>query len=141
MIFDGGKDEIIDDEDAEFYKHLVDITYAKGTFSNYKGYKTIHVIITRIDIFERRINEKYKNLSECERSNILNTSKDLKIEHIIEAIGILRSNIYFIENYHSGLDHNTIDVDHQALKILTDILNASEQYMFLYLNNNASCFC
>lgn len=104
------------------------------------GYKNIYVVITRIDIFEKQINEKYKSLNESERNNILNTSKDLKIEKIIEILGIQRSNIYFVENYHSNMDLNLVDIDHQALKILSDLLNACEQYILFYLNYNASCF-
>jgi len=51
LVFDGSIDDIIDSNDEKFYKDLVDISLKKG-------YNSVHVILTRIDIFERQINEK-----------------------------------------------------------------------------------
>jgi hypothetical protein len=62
FIFDGSKADIIDKEDEKFYRDLIDISFKKGIFWDKLGYQNIHVILTRIDLFERNISEKNKKL-------------------------------------------------------------------------------
>ena len=69
---------------------------------------------------------------------MINILKDQKIEKIIQILGLKRSNIHFIENYHSSEVQNIIEIDYHALKTLTDILNLSEQYQLSYFNKNYS---
>jgi hypothetical protein len=71
--------------------------------------------------------------------NMINLIKDQKIEKIIHVLGLKRSNIHFIENYHSNEDDNIIEIDYHALKTLTDIINLSEQFQLSYFNRNYSC--
>lgn len=75
-----------------------------------------------------------------ERSSILNNLKDQKIERVIDILGVKRSSVHFIENYHSDFDDNVIEIDYHALKTLGDLINLSEQFILLYLNKNATCF-
>ncbi len=96
--------------------------------------------MTRIDVFEKQIYEKYKNLSLSERTSILNNLKDQKIERVIDILGVKRSHVHFIENYHSDIDENLIEIDYHALKTLNDLINLCEQYILMYLNKNATCF-
>jgi GTPase SAR1 family protein len=133
FVFDGSSDEVIQKEDETFYKELVNI-------SKRKGYENIHIILTRIDIFEKLINERNKSLPSSERSSKVNTLKDEKIEKVIDVLGVHRSNIHFIENYHSEIKENSYEIDYSLLKTMCDIINACELYILYYMNKNESCF-
>lgn len=71
---------------------------------------------------------------------MLNSLKDQKIERVIDILGVKRSDVHFIENYHSDMNENNIEIDYQALKTIGDLINMAEQFILLYLNKNASCF-
>ena len=134
FVFDGNNDEVIPEEDIYFYKDLVN-------FSKNKGYQDIHVVLTRIDIFEKMVNKRYKNLNKSERNVKLNILKDQKIEKVIETLNVNRSNIHFIENYHDdNQKENNLEIDYHILKALLDILNSSELYMLYYMNQRQTCF-
>ena len=134
FVFDGSTDEVIPQEDIYFYKDLVN-------FSKNKGYQDIHIVLTRIDIFEKMVNKRYKNLPKSERNIKLNILKDQKIEKVIEILNINRSNIHFIENYHDdNQKENNLEIDYHILKALLDILNSSELYMLYYMNQRQTCF-
>ena len=100
----------------------------------------MHVILTRIDIFEKQIYEKFKNIQYSERNTILNRLKDQKIERVIDVLGVKRSDVHFIENYHNDVNQNEVEIDYQALKTIGDLLNLAEQFILSYLNRNSSCF-
>ena len=134
FVFDGSTDNVIQEEDVHFYKDLVN-------FSKNKGYQDIHIILTRIDVFEKMVNKRYKNLPVSERNVQLNMLKDEKIEKVIETLNVNRSNIHFIENYHGENQRdNNLEIDYHILKTLVDILNSSESYMLYYMNQRQTCF-
>ncbi len=138
FVFDGSIDNVIQEEDIFFYKDLVN-------FSKNKGYQDIHVVLTRIDLFEKMVNKRYKNLPKSERNIKLNLLKDEKIEKVIETLNVNRSNIHFLENYHGDGDsdnqqENNLEIDYHILKALVDILNSSESYMLYYMNQKQTCF-
>ena len=136
FVFDGSTDEVINKEDEVFYKDLVNI-------SKKKGYETVHVILTRIDVFEKFVSQRNKNLSVSDRSSRISTLKDEKIEKVIEKLGISRSNIHFIENYHddeSNFKENSFEIDFHLLKTMGDIINACEMFILYYMSKNESCF-
>ena len=134
FVFDGSSDEVIQKEDERFYKDLVN-------FSKNKGYQEIHIVLTRIDVFEKMINERYSNLQTSDRIAKLNALKDIKIEKVIEVLNVNRSNIHFIENYHSEkISSNSSEIDYHILKTMIDVLNSSEIFMLYYMNMRQSCF-
>ena len=134
FVFDGSSDEVIQKEDENFYKELVNI-------SKKKGYDNIHIILTRIDIFEKLINDRNKFLPFSERSSKVSNLKDEKIEKVIEVLGVNRSNIHFIENYHSDdIKENSFEIDYSLLKTMFDIINSCELFIMYYINKNESCF-
>lgn len=134
FVFDGSKDEAIEKEDECFYKELIRIIKRKG-------YLNVHVILTRIDLFEKYINENYMKIPSTERSTKVNTLKDEKIEKITEILGVNRSNVHFIENYHSeNKKANSIEIDYQLLKTMNDIITSGELFIMNYLNKNETCF-
>jgi hypothetical protein len=101
---------------------------------------SVHVILTRIDVFEKQSFDKNKNSGMSERTAITNTLKDKKIERVIDILGVKRSNVHFIENYHENSEENNIDIDYHALKTLQDMINQSEQFILNHLSRNATCF-
>ena len=147
FVFDGSTDEVINKEDEMFYKDLVNI-------SKKKGYESVHVILTRIDVFEKFVSQRNKNLSISDRSSRISTLKDEKIEKVIEKLGISRSNIHFIENYHDDdnnnningnnnnfyVKENSLEIDFHLLKTMSDIINACEMFILYYMSKNESCF-
>lgn len=146
FVFDGSSDEVIQSEDAKFYKDLVN-------FSKNKGYQEIHVVMTRIDIFEQNINKRFKHLPKNERISKLNLMKDEKIEKVIDILGVNRANIHFIENYHDEKEEeendinninnenikNNLEIDYHILKTLFDIINSSELFISYYINLKRTC--
>jgi hypothetical protein len=103
------------------------------------GYSSVHIILTRIDLFEKLIFEKYNNLTNSERISLLNNLKDQKIERVIDVLGVKRSQVHFIENYHSQNEENLIEIDYHALKTLGDLINLCEQFILNYLNKSVTC--
>ena len=156
FVFDGSTDEVINKEDEVFYKDLVNISKKKG-YDN-----SVHVILTRIDIFEKFVSQRNKNLSVSDRSSRVSTLKDEKIEKVIEKLGISRTNIHFIENYHDEGDNNngnnngmgngsnnvnngsnkenSYEIDFYLLKTMSEIINACEMFILYYMSKNESCF-
>ena len=47
-----------------------------------KGYKDIHVVLSKVDEFEKNIWEKFKYLPENEIFSKINSLKDIKIEKL-----------------------------------------------------------
>ena len=98
------------------------------------------MILTRVDILEKNVHERNKKLDVSDRQNLVHSIKDQKIEKVIEILGVKRSNIHFIENYHSNIEENIVEIDYHALKTLNEIINTSEQFLLYYFNKNATCF-
>ena len=88
-----------------------------------------------LTLLEKYINENYMKIPSTERSTKVNTLKDEKIEKITEILGVNRSNVHFIENYHSeNKKANSIEIDYQLLKTMNDIITSGELFIMNYLN-------
>lgn len=134
FVFDGNTDEIIQSEDIKFYKDLVNI-------SKSKGYKDVHVILSRVDEFEKNILLRNQNLLESEMHTKLNKMKDIKIEKVISILGVNRSNVHFIENYHlDNQNSNSTEIDYHVLKTMNDMLNTSELFILEKMTKKFNCF-
>ena len=134
FVFDGNIDEIIPIEDIKFYQDLVNL-------SKNKGYKEVHVILSKADEFEKNILERNKDLSEPEIHIKLNKMKDIKIEKVISILGVNRSNVHFIENYHLEEQNlNSTEIDYNVLKTMIDMLNTSELFILDKMNKKFNCF-
>ena len=107
-----------------------------------KGYSNIQIVLTRIDVFENKFLERNKNISQSEKNMKLNKSKDIQIERVIQSLGVNRSNVHFLENYHiEGQEKNSVEIDYHILKTMIDILNSAEMYMISYMAQKETCFC
>ena len=135
FFFDGSTDEVVQSEDNKFYKELVYL-------SKRKGYNNIQIILSRIDVFENKFYERNKNISQSEKNIKLNKSKDIQIERVIQALGVNRSNIHFLENYHNeGQINNSVEIDYHILRTMMDILNSAEIFIMSYMAQKETCFC
>jgi len=135
FIFDGSSDEVVQGEDEKFYKELI-------VLCKRKGYNNVHIILTRIDVFEKNILDRNKRLTQTERNTKLNKLKDEQIEKVILALGVNRSNIHFLENYHvEGQEKNSVEIDYHILKTMMDILYSAEVFIMTYMNQRQTCFC
>ena len=135
FIFDGSSDEIVQEEDEKFYKELI-------ILCKRKGYSNVQIILTRIDVFEKNVFDRNKNISQIEKNTKLNKLKDEQIEKVIQTLGVTRSNIHFLENYHlEGQENNSIEIDYHILKTMNDILNSAELFTMSYINKRETCFC
>jgi predicted AAA+ superfamily ATPase len=134
FVFDGSTEEIVQSEDINFYKDLVNI-------SKSKGYKDVHVILSKVDEFEKNILLRNQNLPESEIHTKLNKMKDIKIEKVISILGVNRSNVHFIENYHlDNQNSNSTEIDYNVLKTLNDLLNTSEIFILEKMTKKFNCF-
>ena len=135
FFFDGSTDEVVQSEDNKFYKELVYL-------SKRKGYNNIQIVLSRIDVFENKFYSRNKNISNSEKNIKLNKSKDIQIERVIQALGVNRSNIHFLENYHNeGQINNSLDIDYHILRTLMDILYSAEIFIMSYMAQKETCFC
>ena len=135
FFFDGSTDEVVQSEDAKFYKELVYLCKRKG-------YNNIQIVLSRIDVFENKFYGRNKNISQSEINMKLNKSKDIQIERVIQALGVSRSNIHFLENYHvEGQINNSVEIDYHILKTMMDILNSAEMFIMSYMAQKETCFC
>ena len=135
FIFDGSSDEIVQEEDEKFYKELINLCKRKG-------YSNVQVVLTRIDVFEKNVFDRNKNISQSEKKTKLKKLKDEQIEKVIQSLGVNRSNIHFLENYHlEEQEKNSVEIDYYILKTLIDILNSAELFMMSYMAQKETCFC
>ena len=135
FFFDGSTEEVVQSEDSGFYKELVYLCKRRG-------YNNIQIVLTRIDVFENKFYERNKNISQSEKNMKLNKSKDIQIERVIQALGVNRSNVHFLENYHiEGQEKNSVEIDYHILKTMIDILNSAELFMISYMSQKETCFC
>ena len=134
FVFDGKEENILNNEELNFYKELIDI-------SKNKGYKDVHVILTRFDEFEKKILEKNLDWNEGEIHSEINKLKNIKIENVISLLGVNWSNVHFIENYHiEGQIENSPEIDYNILKTLLDIINSAELFILDKIAKVPMCY-
>ena len=134
FIFDGKRDKLVNKEDLLFYKKLIDI-------SKNKGYKDVHVVLSRFDEFEKKILENNKGYNEGEILSEINKLKNIKIENVISLLGVNWSNVHFIENYHDDEQiENNATIDYNILKTLLDIINSAELFIIEKMSRTPGCY-
>ncbi len=59
------------------------------------------------------------NQDDYEREQKMREVIDMKIESVVLKLGVPRSSVHFIENYHEDMEHsNNITIDHRVLRLL-----------------------
>ena len=129
--------EILNEEESNI-NSIPHVVY----LSKRKGYNNIQIVLSRIDVFENKFYARNKNISNSEKNIKLNKSKDIQIERVIQALGVNRSNIHFLENYHNeGQINNLLEIDYHILRTLMDILYSAEIFIMSYMAQKETCFC
>ena len=128
------KENLLNKEDLFFYKNLIDI-------SKSKGYKDVHVVLTRFDEFEKKILENNKDWNEGEIHSEINKLKNIKIEEVISLLGVNWSNVHFIENYHNEEQiENSPAIDYNIFKTILDIINSAELFILEKIAKVPMCY-
>ena len=134
FFFNGMKENLLNKEDLFFYKNLIDI-------SKSKGYKDVHVVLTRFDEFEKKILENNKDWNEGEIHSEINKLKNIKIEEVISLLGVNWSNVHFIENYHNEEQiENSPAIDYNIFKTILDIINSAELFILEKIAKVPMCY-
>lgn len=120
FVFDGSMEEIPNgDEETQFYREIIEM-------SRLKGYVYPQVVLTRIDRVERQIPE---GVDSAEAELRLRQLLDKKIEDVVLRLGVSRSSVHFIENYHSDAEARSVSVDIHALRILQQCCQRADVYL------------
>eukprot|EP00932_Pfiesteria_piscicida_P016079 SRR837773.302.p1 GENE.SRR837773.302~~SRR837773.302.p1 ORF type:complete len:250 (-),score=70.62 SRR837773.302:3-659(-) len=128
FVFDGSMEEIPDgEEETRFYREIIAMTREKG-------YMYPQVVLTRIDRVEESLRRPEDGEVDPERLELrLRQELDRKIQAVVERLGVARTSVHFIENYHSGTDKTSegrnVAVDFHALKILTQCCSHADAFV------------
>lgn len=74
-----------------------------------------------------KIKNHENNDFDCETK--LREVIDQKIESVVSKLGIPRSSVHFIENYHDKVTSDDVSIDYYALKLLNETLKQVDNYL------------
>jgi energy-coupling factor transporter ATP-binding protein EcfA2 len=128
FVFDGSLDEVPNgEEETLFYKEILSLARNKGYFYP-------QVILTHIDKVEESISENSED-GEARLREML----DLKIESIVMKLGIPRSSVHFIENYHERQREPEINIDFHVLRLLHESVQQADSFLTSQLKERSMC--
>ncbi|OMJ79625.1 hypothetical protein SteCoe_20298 [Stentor coeruleus] len=123
FIFDGSLEDIPNgDEETAFYHEILQMAKSKG-------YYYPQIVLTHIDKVEAKVREEEK----------LREVLDSKIEGVVMKLGIPRSSVHFIENYHDSQWDTDLSVDFHSLRLLHESVQQSDAYLQSQLKEKSSC--
>ena len=98
-------------------------------------------MLTCIDKVERKFLAEwdYLNLDDFEREQKLREVIDMKIESVVLKLGVPRSSVHFIENYHEEVRQGSITIDHRVLRLLHEATQQADSYLMQNLREKSSC--
>lgn len=67
---------------------------------------------------------------------------DMKIESVVLKLGVPRSSVHFIENYHDDgavLHQSNITIDHRVLRLLHEATQQADSYLMQNLREKTTC--
>eukprot|EP00930_Biecheleria_cincta_P077109 TRINITY_DN64366_c0_g1_i1.p1 TRINITY_DN64366_c0_g1~~TRINITY_DN64366_c0_g1_i1.p1 ORF type:complete len:367 (+),score=84.64 TRINITY_DN64366_c0_g1_i1:27-1127(+) len=134
FVFDGSMEEIPDgEEETRFYRDIIQMCQQKG-------YNKPQVVLTRIDRVEEALTKASGPASMADRELRLRQVLDKKIEDIVMKLGVVRTSVHFIENYHSGVglesEVRNVSVDFHALKILMQCCSHADEFVASALSSS-----
>ena len=104
FVFDGSMEKIPNGtEETQFYRNVIQLTRSKRNHSHIHPLEYMYpqIVLTRIDKVEQSLIKKYGKMDDFEREQRLRETIDIKIESVVLALGVSRSSVHFIENYHT----------------------------------------
>jgi energy-coupling factor transporter ATP-binding protein EcfA2 len=128
FVFDGSLEEIPNGpEEVQFYRDIFQLARDRGYFYP-------QVVLTRVDKVEEIVDRSSEEGEQRMRELL-----DLKIESVVMKLGIPRSSVHFIENYHEGSRRQDLEVDFHALRLLHEAVQQSDSYLQSQLREKKSC--
>ena len=123
FVFDGSLEDIPNgEEETEFYHQILQMARNKGYFYP-------QIVLTHIDKVEAKVREEEK----------LREVLDTKIEGVVMKLGIPRSSVHFVENYHDSQWESDLSVDFHSLRLLHESTQQGEAYLQSQLREKSSC--
>lgn len=123
FIFDGSLEDIPNgEEETTFYREILQMARVKGYFYP-------QIVLTHIDRVEASIREEEK----------LREILDAKIEGVVMKLGIPRSSVHFIENYHESQVDSDLSVDFHSLRLLHESVQQGDAFLQSQLKEKYSC--
>ena len=105
FVFDGSMEQIPNGhEETQFYRNVIQMARLKSMLqmSNNLEYVYPQIVLTRIDKVEQALIKMYGKMDDFEKERRLREIIDIKIEGVVLALGVSRSSVHFIENYHTN---------------------------------------
>ena len=123
FVFDGSLEDIPNgDEETAFYHEILQMARNKGYFYP-------QIVLTHIDKVEAQIREEEK----------LREVLDAKIEGVVMKLGIPRSSVHFVENYHDSQWDSDLSVDFHSLRLLHESVQQGEAFLQSQLREKSTC--
>lgn len=133
FVFDGSMEHIPNGpEETKFYRDVIQMARSKQ-------YVYPQIVLTRIDKVEQELVKTYGKMEEHEKDQRLREIIDIKIESVVLALGVSRSSVHFIENYHSGIKGTNLHVEFKALRLLHECVQQADSYLQSQLREKSSC--
>jgi hypothetical protein len=123
FVFDGSLEDIPNgDEETAFYHEILQMARNKGYFYP-------QIVLTHIDRVEAKVREEEK----------LREVLDTKIEGVVMKLGIPRSSVHFIENYHDNQWDSDLSVDFHSLRLLHESAQQGDAFLQSQLKEKSMC--
>eukprot|EP00357_Protocruzia_adherens_P005913 CAMPEP_0115038600 /NCGR_PEP_ID=MMETSP0216-20121206/43505_1 /TAXON_ID=223996 /ORGANISM="Protocruzia adherens, Strain Boccale" /LENGTH=467 /DNA_ID=CAMNT_0002419031 /DNA_START=43 /DNA_END=1446 /DNA_ORIENTATION=- len=119
------------EEETKFYKEIIEMAREKHYFYP-------QIVLTRIDKVEAQVAQEY-DLDEFEAEAKLREILDLKIESAVLKLGVSRSSVHFIENYHPNHEDDDLSIDYHALRLLHESVQQADTYLQSNLKEKTKC--
>ena len=92
------------------------------------------IVLTRVDKVEEKLRKQFSKIKNNENNEFDCETKlreiiDQKIESVVNKLGIPRSSVHFIENYHEKVTSDDVSIDYYALKLLNETLKQVDNYV------------
>ncbi|CEM02672.1 unnamed protein product [Vitrella brassicaformis CCMP3155] len=130
FVFDGSMDEIPNgEEETDFYREVI-------SMARRKGYYYPQIVLTRIDKVEQQLPQ---DVSQAEAEVILRQRLDSKIEAVVLNLGVSRSSVHFIENYHADGMCQDLSIDFHALRVLHECVQHGDTFIRSAMKNRPRC--
>jgi GTPase SAR1 family protein len=127
FVFDGSLDEIPNgEEETAFYRDIFQL-------ARQRGYTYPQIVLTRVDKVEKSAESSED--AEARLREVL----DLKIESVVLKLGVPRSSVHFIENYHAERTTPDLSVDFHVLRLLHEAVQQAESFLQASLTEKSSC--
>lgn len=99
------------------------------------------IVLTRVDKLEDNISKQIKKglIRAEDRLIKLKEMQDTRIENVAHKLGVPRTSVHFIENYHKKHTQVDITINYYVLKLLDECLKESNKFIKLNLPKKETC--